>query len=149
MLTREAVQLVMQAASLGRSGDIFALDMGEPVYIEELARNLAQLMGATRAGDPDIEIHFTGLRPGEKLEEQLLVEPTSERSTGFSSILVEGQRSPLSWQAIEAGLDRLVRTARGGDAEGTILALNDLVPEYEPATPEYAELLSDARRSTA
>ena len=149
MLTREAVQLVMQAASLGRSGDIFALDMGEPVYIEELARNLAQLMGATRAGDSDIEIRFTGLRPGEKLEEQLLVEPTSERPTGFGSILVEGQRSPLSWQAIEAGLDRLVRAARGGDAEGTILALNDLVPEYEPATPEYAELLSDARRSTA
>ncbi len=142
MLTSEAVQLVMQAASLSRSGDIFVLDMGEPVSIEELARDVAQLMGAARDGVPDVDFRYTGLRAGEKLEEELRFQATDERPTGFQSILVEGYQSGLDWDEFSAGTDRLISAARGGDVEGTIRALADLVPEYEPATPRYAEVVS-------
>ena len=144
MLTSEAAQLVMQAGSLGRSGDIFVLDMGEPVFIEELARDLALLMGAARDGVPQVEIVYTGLRPGEKLEEELRLEPTNERPTGFGSILVEGHRSALDWNELEAHLEGLVEAARQGDATGTIRALKELVPEYQPATPQYAEVVEEA-----
>jgi len=145
MLTSEAVQLVVQAASLGRSGDIFVLDMGEPVSILELARDVAQLMGASRDGELGVELEYTGLRPGEKLHEELRFEATDERPTGFDSILVEGHRTSLGWEELEAGLDRLVQAARSGDVERTIAALRELVPEYEPATPEYSSVLPWAR----
>jgi len=142
MLTGEAVQLVMQAASLARSGDIFVLDMGAPVPIEELARDVAQLMGAARDGTLQVEFRYTGLRPGEKLEEELLLERSDQRPTGFQSILVEGHASGLDWEDLESGLDRLVGAARGGDVAGTVRALAELVPEYAPLTPRYAKILS-------
>jgi len=148
MLTSEAVQLVMQAASLGRGGDIFVLDMGEPVSILELARDVAQLMGASRDGELQVEFEYTGLRPGEKLHEELHWEATAERPTGFESILVEGYRSAPSWEELQTGLDRLVQAARSGDVEHTIAALRELVPEYEPATPEYSNVLPWARRGS-
>ena len=144
MLASEAAQLVLQAGSLGRSGDIFVLDMGEPVFIEELARDLALLMGAARNGSPEVEIVYTGLRPGEKLEEELRIEPTEDRPTGFGSILVEGYRSARGWRELEIGLESLIEAARAGEAAGTVRALRDLVPEYRPATPKYAELLEEA-----
>jgi FlaA1/EpsC-like NDP-sugar epimerase len=146
MLTSEAVQLVMQAASLSRRGDIFVLDMGEPVLIEELARDVAQLMGAFFNGEPQIEFEYTGMRPGEKLEEQLCIEPTDERPTGFDSIMVEGYRASVNWEELRIGLDRLVSAARGGEVEGTIRALADLVPEYRPETPRYSNVLEEASR---
>ncbi len=149
MLTSEAVQLVMQAASLSRSGDIFVLDMGEAVSIEELARNVAQLMGASEDGVPQVEFQYTGLRPGEKLEEQLRIEETQERPTGFESIMVEGHRSPLSWDELQTILDRLIPAARGGDVERTVRALAELVPEYRPVTPRYAEILSAVSRESS
>jgi FlaA1/EpsC-like NDP-sugar epimerase len=144
MLTSEAVQLVMQAASLRRSGDIFVLDMGDPVVIEELARDVAQLMGAQRDGELQVEFTYTGLRPGEKLAEELRFAPDSDRPTGFNSILVEGYRSTLTWQDLQPALDRLVQAARSGDVEETIRALGTLVPEYRPVTRRYAELLGRA-----
>ncbi|MGD2218085.1 MAG: nucleoside-diphosphate sugar epimerase/dehydratase, partial [Gemmatimonadales bacterium] len=149
MLTSEAVQLVMQAASLSRSGDIFVLDMGEAVPIKELARDVAQLMGASTDGVPQIEFQYTGLRPGEKLEEELCIEETEERPTGFESILVEGHRSSLTWDELQAILDRLIPAARGGDVEGTVRALAELVPEYTPVTPLYAEILSAVSRKSS
>jgi FlaA1/EpsC-like NDP-sugar epimerase len=149
MLTSEAVQLVMQAASLSRSGDIFVLDMGEAVSIEELARDVAQLMGASEDGVPQVEFQYTGLRPGEKLEEQLRIEETEERPTGFESIMVEGYHSPLSWDGLQTMLDRLIPAARGGDVECTVRALAELVPEYTPVTPRYAEILSAVSRESS
>ncbi len=147
MLTSEAVQLVMQAASLERSGDIFVLDMGEPVSIQELARDLAYLMGAGRDGE--VEFEYTGLRPGEKLEEELVIQPVAERPTGFDSILVEGYRSDLDWAQLRGGLDRLVQAARSGEVDDTIRALADLVPEYRPATSSYRAVPDRARSESA
>lgn len=149
MLTSEAVQLVMQAASLSRSGDIFVLDMGEAVSIEELARDVAQLMGAATDGVPQVEIQYTGLRPGEKLEEELRIEETDERPTGFASIMVEGHRSTLTWEELHAMLDALILAARRGDVETTVRALAELVPEYRPVTPRYADILSAVIRESS
>jgi len=144
MLTAEAVQLVMQAASLGWRGDVFVLDMGESVSIRELARDVAHLMGAVKDGEPEVEFQYTGLRPGEKIHEELFLEESPSRPTGFPSIRVEGLRSQLSWDELRAALDRLVQAARVGSVEDTIRALADLVEEYRPATSRYADILGTA-----
>ncbi|MFG1690933.1 polysaccharide biosynthesis protein [Gemmatimonadota bacterium] len=134
MLTSEAVGLVMQAATLDRSGDIFVLDMGSPVQITDLARDLSHFMGYGGPDGQEIEIEYTGLRPGEKLHEELVIEPLEERPEGYESLLVEGYRSPVTWEKLEAGLQRLTEAARGGDVDETIRMLEELVPEYEPLT---------------
>ncbi len=149
MLTSEAAQLVLQAGSLGRSGDIFVLDMGDPVNIEELARDLALLMGAGSNGAPEVEIVYTGMRPGEKLEEELFIQPTDRHPTGFGSILVEGWRPSIVRQEMELALLNLVGAARSGDVPNTIRALRELVPEYQPATPTYARILAETPRAPA
>ena len=87
MTIPEAVQLVIQAGSLGKKGEIFLLDMGDPVKIVDLARNLIELSGLVP--DKDVTIEFTGLRPGEKLDEELLIAgERGVRSTKYSKIFV-------------------------------------------------------------
>ncbi len=132
MLTSEAVGLTLQAATLGRSGNIFVLDMGEPVKIVELAREMGRLLGYEGEAEGDLEVVFTGLRPGEKLHEELVRVPTEERPEGFESLILEGFRSDLSWEELEVGIGSLVVAARGGDRETTLEVLRALVPEYEP-----------------
>jgi FlaA1/EpsC-like NDP-sugar epimerase len=82
MLIPEACELVLQAASIGKGGEIFILDMGEPIKIVDLARNMIELTGRD-----DIEIEFCGLRPGEKLYEELLINE-SDANTEYESITV-------------------------------------------------------------
>jgi UDP-N-acetyl-D-glucosamine 4,6-dehydratase len=86
MLIPEACQLVLQAASIGKGGDILILDMGEPVKIVDLAKNMIKL-----ADRPDVQIEFTGLRPGEKLYEELLISDT-DLNTEFESITIAQAR---------------------------------------------------------
>ena len=86
MTIPEAVQLVLQAAAIGRGGEIFVLDMGEPVRIVDLARDLIRLSGLEP--DRDIEIGFTGLRPGEKLFEELFLENEDYSRTRHEKIFV-------------------------------------------------------------
>jgi FlaA1/EpsC-like NDP-sugar epimerase len=91
MLIEEAARLVLQAGSLGRAGEIFVLDMGDPVRIIDLARDLIHLAGLKEPDD--IEIHFTGLRPGERLHEHLEAAEGELRPTPFAGILV----APLAY----------------------------------------------------
>jgi FlaA1/EpsC-like NDP-sugar epimerase len=86
MTIPEAVQLVLQAAVLGKGGEVFVLDMGEPIKIVDLASDLIRLSGL-RVGD-DIEIHFTGLRPGEKLFEELISTDEMSRTLELERLLV-------------------------------------------------------------
>src|SRR3546814_7796441 len=85
MTRPEAAQLVIQAGSMGQGGDVFVLDMGEPVKIAELAEKMIQLSGLSVRSpdnaDGDVEIRYTGLRPGEKLYEELLIGDRSEEHT--------------------------------------------------------------------
>jgi FlaA1/EpsC-like NDP-sugar epimerase len=126
MTIPEAVQLVLQAATMGRCGDLFVLDMGEPVRIVDLARDLIRLSGLEP--DHDIEIRFTGLRPGEKLYEDLFGEDEIYHRTQHEKIFLcrNGRESSISSTAVQA----LVKAAQRGDAGEARRLQHELVPEY-------------------
>ena len=126
MTIPEASQLVLQAATMAQGGEIFILDMGEPVLIVELARDLIRLSGLTP--DDDIEIEFTGMRPGEKLVEELST-VAELGSTAHPSIMVESMSDPPDTEAVVAGIDRLAATVASGDERQLRAALTQLVPE--------------------
>jgi len=128
MLIPEAAQLVLQAATLGSGGEIFILDMGEPVRILDLARNLIQLMG--KQPGVDIEIVFTGLRPGEKLHEELVYEGT-EQPTKSQKIMV-ARSAPAVWDELHERVSDLIAVASVNNVERIYECLHELVPEYRP-----------------
>ena len=139
MTISEAVQLVLQAAVLGGdSGDgapIFVLDMGEPVRIEELACQMIRLAGL-RPYD-DIAIHFTGLRPGEKLFEELFHDAENLVPTRHASIRLACART-LERAVIMARLGELIATAQSGKTTHLRDQLQAIIPEYQRFTTEAA-----------
>jgi FlaA1/EpsC-like NDP-sugar epimerase len=127
MTIPEAVQLVLQAAIMGRGGEVFVLDMGAPVKIVDLATDLIRLSGL-RVGE-DIEIRFTGIRPGEKLFEELLRDDEMLRSTTHDKVMraVLGQPAP----GLMSGVDALVAAAERRESDDALRKrIADLVPEY-------------------
>jgi FlaA1/EpsC-like NDP-sugar epimerase len=113
MTIPEAVQLVIQAGSLGKRGEIFLLDMGDPVKIVDLARNLIELSGLVP--DKDVRIEFTGLRPGEKLDEELLIaDERGARSTRYSKIFVV-EALDTDWSRLHMVVRDLESAARAGE----------------------------------
>lgn len=127
MTIPEAVQLVIQAAVLGHGGEIFVLDMGEPVKILDLARDLITLSGLRP--DIDIEITFIGLRPGEKLQERLFNEAEAYTLTTHEKIFVVTEDMPVKSQALHWGANKLIRLAQEGQAQALWPALQSIVPE--------------------
>jgi FlaA1/EpsC-like NDP-sugar epimerase len=127
MTIPEAVRLVLQAAAMGHGGEVFLLDMGEPVKIVDLARQLIRLAGL-REGD-DIDIEFIGLRPGEKLHEELHSNEEQTRMTRRQGILT-WDLAPEDEPALRAEVAELERVAADGDAAAIRRALSALVPEY-------------------
>jgi len=143
MTIREAVQLVLQASTMGKGSEIFVLDMGEPVTIVSLARNMIRLSG--HQPDVDIEIRFTGLRPGEKLFEELALEGESHLPTYHNKIKIfcGARREANPMEMWIADLERLIRER----AESAIVAhLKSLVPEYQPMG-QWKEALSASEAS--
>jgi FlaA1/EpsC-like NDP-sugar epimerase len=133
MTIPEATQLVLQAASLGEGGEIFILDMGEPVRIYDLARDLIALSGL-REGE-DIEIVVTGLRPGEKLFEEISTAEEAADKTRHPKVLV-GRITPHAMDHVLGELARLQSATESGDAERIRRAFAVLVPEYHrPVSP--------------
>ena len=143
MLISEAVQLVMQAASLGKGGEIFILDMGEPVNIDNMAKDMIRMMGF---GLEEVKIDYTGLRPGEKLHEELLINE-AEKVTKYESITIAGV-TKVNWEEFEDDLDKLIRFAGEGDVGGAIRMLKKLIPEYNPQNEVYETVLRAARCTT-
>jgi FlaA1/EpsC-like NDP-sugar epimerase len=131
MTIPEACQLVLQAGSMGLGGEIFILDMGEPVRIVDLARDLVALSGL-RVGE-DIELRFSGIRPGEKLYEELASEVEKADKTAHPKIFV-GRTRPLDHEAVRAAIEALLDRAREAHRGELIDALRALVPEYAPST---------------
>jgi FlaA1/EpsC-like NDP-sugar epimerase len=129
MTIPEACQLVMQAGAMGTGGEIFVLDMGEPVKIVDLARDLITLSGL-RPGE-DIEIQFTGIRPGEKLFEELAADEERADKTRHPKIFV-GRFRPYEWDAVEQGMVALHENSEGRDDALIRAAFARLVPEYRP-----------------
>jgi FlaA1/EpsC-like NDP-sugar epimerase len=124
----EAAQLVLQAAAMGHGGEIFVLDMGEPVKIVDLARNMIRLSGYS---EDEIRIEFTGLRPGEKLYEELLADAEETRETPHPKLRIARSR-PVA----ESFLDELGAwlSQPGPVSDETVrTGLKRWVPEYEPA----------------
>jgi FlaA1/EpsC-like NDP-sugar epimerase len=130
MLIPEAVELVLHAATLGEAGEVMVLDMGEQIKVLEVARNLIRLSGFVP--DEDIQIVFTGLRPGEKLYEEL--QGTSEDSEPCSvDKITRIRRRPIEdWPQVQHEILALIWRARRGDSVGTRTALRGIVPTYEP-----------------
>ena len=131
MMTSEAVLLVMQAAAMGRGGEVFVLDMGEPVTILELAKDLIRLHGLEP--DQDIPIVFTGVRPGERLFEELLTAEEGTDSTTHEKVFVA--RLGSHWNGTELGgkLERLSEAADRGGSAPIVALLQELVPSYRPS----------------
>jgi FlaA1/EpsC-like NDP-sugar epimerase len=128
MLIPEAAQLVLQAGLMGQGGEIFVLDMGEPVKIADLARDMIRLSGFS---EDDIRVEFTGLRPGEKLFEELLADGEATQSTPHPKLRIARPSTILdqAWLAdLLAWLDARVRPE--AEAKSGLL---QRVPEYQPA----------------
>lgn len=140
MTTDEAAQLVIQAGAMARGGDVFVLDMGPPVRIVDLARRMIELSGLivrdAAHPDGDIEITFTGLRPGEKLFEELVLGNETEPTAHPRILRAQEAHPPLA--QLEAALDEASRAALNGDAKQVRQTLHALVPEYTPATEHDA-----------
>lgn len=133
MLTSEAVQLVLQAATIGNNGNIFILDMGSPVKIVEMAEDLIYLMG--KKPHKEVEIKFTGLRPGEKIHEELFSEEI-DHGTQYENITV-AKAMLMNGQELDSRLDELVNLSIMGDTKSVLKLLNYVVKN---STPEVGRL---------
>ena len=124
MTIPEASQLVLQSGAMARNGELFVLDMGQPVKILELAENMIRLSGVE-----GIEIVETGLRPGEKLYEELLVKTEALDRTENSLIFIE-RDTPLPWEEIQRRLKVLEDACATGDDDAVRQALKQVVPTF-------------------
>ncbi len=127
MTISEAVGLILQAGAMGKGGEIFVLDMGEPLRIKHLAEQMIRLSGLEV--DRDIEIQYTGLRPGEKLFEELFHENEGLRGTDHSKLLLADARKVES-QWLKQQLTLLIQKSREADRLAMINQLQVIVPEY-------------------
>jgi FlaA1/EpsC-like NDP-sugar epimerase len=139
MTIPEAVQLVIQAGGLAHGGEVFILDMGEPVKIVDLARDLIRLSGFEPG--VDIEIEFTGIRPGEKLFEELLTQEEGVFSTRHERIFI-GKPEGMSAKELSFELKKLERLVANEQTETIRELLQRLVPHYQQPLKEKSELLS-------
>lgn len=141
MTTSEAVQLVLQAASLDHAqktvlthdGRVFVLDMGDPIKILDLAKRMIEAAGLVPG--KDIEIKFTGLRPGEKLFEEVFLDTDKLIATGADGVLLASP-AMIDLPLLNPRLGEIVKAARDGDRKSLDAAVHALVPEFSPAIGE-------------
>jgi len=142
MTIPEAVELVIQAGAMGTGGDVFVLDMGEPVRIADLAKKMIHLSGLEVKDeshpDGDIEIKYTGLRPGEKLYEELLI---GDNVSGTDNpLIMRAQEDMLSWDDLEPTLSSLKNAITDCDQKKLRELLVQIVPGFKPQS-EIADIL--------
>ncbi|HEB59232.1 MAG TPA: polysaccharide biosynthesis protein [Gammaproteobacteria bacterium] len=134
MTIEEAAQLVIQAGSLGTGGDVFVLDMGDPVRIDDLARKMIRLMGLSVKDDDnpdgDIAIEYTGLRPGEKLFEELLIGDHVEGTR--HPMILRAMEAMIPWQRMQKHLDELLQACQESEYETIRSILLAVVNDYAP-----------------
>jgi len=137
MTIPEACCLVMEASTLGDGGEIFVFDMGKPVKILDLARNMIRLAGYTPG--KDIQIVFTGLRPGEKLYEELLNQKELTLPTSNSKIMIARVRE-FDYEQVSQQINELIDTSRYDKPFTTVKLMKQLVPEYISKNSIYEQL---------
>jgi FlaA1/EpsC-like NDP-sugar epimerase len=129
MLIPEACQLILQAGSMGKGGEIFILEMGKPVKIDSMARDLIRFSGFEP--EIDIKIEYTGLRPGEKLYEELITAQENVVPTGHSKIMVLNSCCMLT-DTLDGELENLKKAAQNRSHDKIRAVLKKIVPEYHP-----------------
>lgn len=129
MMTSEACLLVMQAGAMGQGGEVFVLDMGEPVKIVDLAREMIRLSGLEP--DKDIPIVFIGIRPGEKLAEEVF-DKKEEMSTTQNQKIFIANPLPISQETFRKGLEDLKEVVYKGNKETIVGVLKNIISEYNP-----------------
>ena len=137
MTIPEASCLVLEAATLGSGGEIFCFDMGQPVKIADLAKNMIHLAGFEPG--KDIEITYTGLRPGEKLYEELLNQKETTIPTKHKKILVAKVRE-YDYQEVAEQIEALIQLAKTGKVFPTVKLMKQIVPEFKSKNSVYEEL---------
>lgn len=140
MTIPEASQLVLQAGAIAQGGEVFVLDMGEPVRIIDLAHDLIELSGFTP--ETDIPIVFTGIRPGEKLFEELLTAEEGTQASKHEKIFVANLR-PINKDRLNRGLEKLKKLS---DIQDVVAVMEELVPYYREARSCYGERQDGALR---
>lgn len=134
MTIPEAAQLVLQAGAMAEGGDVFVLDMGEPVRILDLARNMIELSGLTVRDednpDGDIEIRYVGLRPGEKMYEELLI--GNNPAPSAHPRILRASEHFTSWPILNPKMATLTAALNAGDTAAARSLLRELVPEFKP-----------------
>jgi len=149
MTIPEAAQLVIQAGSLGRGGDVFVLDMGEPVRIADLARRMINLMGLTvrdeATPEGDIAIRYSGLRNGEKLYEELLIGTDVARTE--HPMIMRAMEESLPWPRVRHFLAQLQLASNAFDCEQTLNLLLESVNGFAPVSEGIDDLVWQARKT--
>lgn len=143
MTISEASQLVLTASAMAKGGEIFVLDMGEPVKIDDLAKNMIRLAGLTLG--KDINIRYIGLRPGEKLYEELLLSEEGIEKTMSEKIYI-GKTIPMDYKVFEEQLRELSEIADGGDCALVEKKLMEIVPTFKRGEKYVIALNSTAGR---
>jgi FlaA1/EpsC-like NDP-sugar epimerase len=129
MSTAEAAQLILQAGAMGEGGEVFILKMGRPIKIADMARDLIRLHGLEP--DRDVPIRFTGLRPGEKLYEELITEGEGIVPTRHEKIrVIRGRHCDAA--SLNLRIDELIDLAKTSDIPAIKAKLKEIVPEYTP-----------------
>lgn len=150
MSISEAVQLILQAVTMGNTGEIFVLDMGRSIKIVDLARELIKHSGLRPY--KDVQITFTGLRPGEKLFEELIGKGEDWRPTYHNSIKVLKPNYTYDWSHIDPLMKNLIRVAMREPADVLKEAIKAIIPEYQPESLQAKEAMDSAaaksKRST-
>lgn len=134
MTIPEACQLVLEAGSMGKSGEIYIFDMGKPVKIVDLAKRMIQLSGRS-----DVKIVFTGLRHGEKLYEELLATKENTKPTSHDKIMIANVRE-YDYEDISNDIDTLIQCSYDYDSMKTVGRMKDLVPEFKSLNSKYSIL---------
>ncbi|MGB2843814.1 MAG: nucleoside-diphosphate sugar epimerase/dehydratase, partial [Candidatus Aminicenantaceae bacterium] len=131
MITSEAVLLVLEASAVGQGGEVFVLDMGEPIKILDLAKEMIRLSGYEP--DVDIPIVFTDIRPGEKLFEEILSAEEGVESTDYEKILKARSANKRSSEVLIDKINLLIKTSSQENGEEIVKLLKEIVPAYKPS----------------
>lgn len=133
----EAAQLVLEAAAMGKGGEVFLFDMGQPVKVYDLAVRMINLYGLTL--DKDIKIVFSGLRPGEKLYEELLYDSENSLPTHNPRIVI-GKVNTMEFEKVIGFMNQLTQSCDEQNSQETVLLLKKMIPEFVSQNSVYSEL---------
>ena len=139
MSIQEASQLIVQCGALGRDGEIFLLEMGKPIKIIEMVKDLIRLSGLEP--EVDIPIVYTGLRPGEKLYEELQLSEEKKVFTSIKRIMIlKDDKSIMKWEVLRQSINTLISNSENLNYDEIQVLLQHLLPAYQPRSIQQANL---------